>query len=55
MSKVQDVGPCKFIVLNSMEQKAYVNLTTDEPSNTVAFYGPVLDFMVPDRQFVPTT
>lgn len=55
MSKVQDVGPCRYVILNSMNQKSYVNLTTDEPSNTVAFYAVMEDFLVADRQYVNPT
>ncbi|TNV73288.1 hypothetical protein FGO68_gene6095 [Halteria grandinella] len=55
MSKVQDVGPCKYVILNSMNQKAYINLTTDEPQNTVAFYAVIDDFLVTDRQYVNPT
>ena len=55
MSKVQDVGPCKYVLLNSMEQKGYLNLTTDEPQNTVGFYQEIKDFMTPERQYINET
>lgn len=31
MNKVQDIGPCKYVLLNSMKQKGYIQLYTDEP------------------------
>jgi|LauGreDrversion4_2_1035121.scaffolds.fasta_scaffold115950_3 hypothetical protein len=49
MNKLQDVGPCKYVLLNSMQQKGYLNLTTDEPQNTVGFYQEISFFMTPDR------
>ena len=55
MNKVQDVGPCKYVLLNSMEQKGYINLTTDEPQNTVGFFQEISNFMSPDRQYINDT
>ena len=52
VSKIQDVGPCKFVLLNSMEQKGYLNLTTDEPQNTVGFFQEIKNFMIPETEFI---
>jgi hypothetical protein len=48
VSKIQDVGPCKFVLLNSMKQKSYLNMTTDEPQNTVGFFQEIKNFMIPE-------
>ena len=54
MKKVQDVGPCKFVILNSMNYHAYVNLTTDNTAATVAFYSPVTNFLQPNQAINPS-
>lgn len=51
MYKVQDVGPCQYAILNSMDQNAYIQLTTDHPQQTVAFYSVLQNFMVPGQQY----
>ena len=38
-----------------MDQRAYIQLTTDEPINTVAFYQEIRDFMVYGREYVDDT
>lgn len=55
VSKIQDVGPCKFVLLNSMKQKSYLNMTTDEPLNTVGFFQEIKNFMIPETQSIDDT
>ena len=52
LNKVLDVGPCKYVMLNSMNYPAYINLTTDSTANTVAFYAPITNYMLPN-QYIP--
>ena len=54
MQKVQDVGPCKYVILNSMNYNSYVNLTTDNPAATVAFYSPVTNYLQPNQALIPS-
>ena len=35
-----------------MDQKGYLNMTTDEPQNTVGFFQEIKNFMVPETEFI---
>ncbi|CDW88488.1 UNKNOWN [Stylonychia lemnae] len=53
ITKITDFGTCYYVMLNNLDYPVYVNVSSDQPGNLVAYYSPVDNFMKEDQFITP--